>query len=385
MSQLKTIFVVLSSRSTTKLGVLLAGILLTSIPPSNGATINANSPSRADVASAVASASNGDTVVIPAGTASWTSRLEITKGITVIGQTTISGAGTATPTVNDQTIILDNTPRVNTTTSGILKFTLTPTQSCRLTGITLRNGSNNTDNSNGVLSFESTGNTPNYSMRVDHCHFDNVHDRAMQISGWCYGVADNNVINSDGANQSIYLHHAGIGGATNVWSDAGWADYPKFGTGDFFFIETNTLTANGLSTTNGGIDSENSARWVARFNDFTNCRPGWHGTEGSRARGTRAVEIYGNTLHWTLLMTASNRSGPVIYHDNTYDGTGMHSLTAHSNFVQFREMGASGVEGGNWESSDGTSPGTRMLRNQMEHGWKATRLTCLPRALTIAR
>ena len=193
-------------------------------------------------------------------------------------------------------------------------------------------------------------------MRVDHCHFDNVRDRAMQISGWCYGVADNNVINSYGANQSIYLHHAGIGGATTAWSDAGWADYPKFGTGDFFFIETNTLTANGLATTNGGIDSENAARWVARFNDFTDCRPGWHGTEGSRARGTRAVEIYGNTFHWTILPSSSNRSGAAIYHDNTYDGAKMHNIDAHSNFIQFREMGAVGSGRWNWKSSDGTSP-----------------------------
>src|SRR5262245_8972286 len=124
MSLLQNLFVVHFFRST-KLGVLLAGILLANMRPSNGATINANSPSRSDVSAAVASASDGDIVIIPAGTASWTSRLEVTKGITLSGQTTISGAGTANPTVNDLTIISDNTPRGNTLTSGVVKFTLT--------------------------------------------------------------------------------------------------------------------------------------------------------------------------------------------------------------------------------------------------------------------
>jgi len=40
---------------------------------------------------------DGDTIMVPAGTFSWTARLNITKGITIQGQRTISGAGTANP------------------------------------------------------------------------------------------------------------------------------------------------------------------------------------------------------------------------------------------------------------------------------------------------
>src|ERR1051326_289009 len=63
------------------------------------ATITATSASFKDVASAVSSAHDGDVVVVPAGTASWTTTLNIAKGIT------LEGAG------NDKTVILDDLPR----------------------------------------------------------------------------------------------------------------------------------------------------------------------------------------------------------------------------------------------------------------------------------
>ena len=48
----------------------------------NGATIEAKSVSLGDVESAIGSAHEGDTVIVPGGTASWTSTLVITKRIT---------------------------------------------------------------------------------------------------------------------------------------------------------------------------------------------------------------------------------------------------------------------------------------------------------------
>ena len=65
------------------------------------------SPSYTDVTAAVASASDGDTVMVPAGTASWTSTLTITKGIALIGATTITGT--------TQTRLLGITPSFLTT------------------------------------------------------------------------------------------------------------------------------------------------------------------------------------------------------------------------------------------------------------------------------
>src|SRR5207249_4345235 len=89
---------------------LVAGMFLIVFGRAEAASIKAASASRADVGTAVAAAVDGDTVVVPAGTASWTSTLEITKGIRIQGATIITGTRD-NPTVSDATIILDNVVR----------------------------------------------------------------------------------------------------------------------------------------------------------------------------------------------------------------------------------------------------------------------------------
>src|SRR5438034_10886843 len=48
-------------------------------------TVNANSLSQSDVATAISSAVDGDIVTIPAGTATWTGTLSVKKAITLQG------------------------------------------------------------------------------------------------------------------------------------------------------------------------------------------------------------------------------------------------------------------------------------------------------------
>ena len=129
--------------------VAIAGALLATHEV-NGASINARTPALVDVQAAIALAKEGDTIVVPAGSATWSSALLITKGITLVGATTVTNAGTQNPTVNDLTTIQDNSP-VNTTTSGLIKATLSPSQSFRLTGFTFKYGSRTTRNNHGVV------------------------------------------------------------------------------------------------------------------------------------------------------------------------------------------------------------------------------------------
>ena len=82
---------------------------------------------------------DGDTITLPAGTFSWTTHVDITKGITLQGQTTITGAGTSNPAIADNTIVQDNSNH-RTNQLGLVRVTLNPTQSFRLTGITFRHG-----------------------------------------------------------------------------------------------------------------------------------------------------------------------------------------------------------------------------------------------------
>src|SRR4030095_9995999 len=62
---------------------VLAALLFAASGAAHATIINARSPSLDDVSTAVRSAANGDTVIIPTGTASWTKTLVITKGITL--------------------------------------------------------------------------------------------------------------------------------------------------------------------------------------------------------------------------------------------------------------------------------------------------------------
>src|SRR6266404_6421783 len=66
----------------------IAGLILFSLflSRAEASIINAASTSQADVSSAVNSAANGDTVVIPAGTSTWTTGVSVSgKGIKIQG------------------------------------------------------------------------------------------------------------------------------------------------------------------------------------------------------------------------------------------------------------------------------------------------------------
>src|SRR6266550_9062763 len=79
-------------------------------------------------------AQNGDTITLPSGTFSYTAPLNITKGITLQGNTQVIGAPMTWQTAVDSTIILDNTPPGAVDLIHAANFT--STQSFRVTGIT---------------------------------------------------------------------------------------------------------------------------------------------------------------------------------------------------------------------------------------------------------
>src|SRR5262249_33923361 len=92
------------------LAAALMALLTSTASHTNGATVEAKSAELADVKSAIASAREGDTVTVPAGTVNWASTLVITKSITLQGATSIGGS-LSSPVVTDQTVILDEIPR----------------------------------------------------------------------------------------------------------------------------------------------------------------------------------------------------------------------------------------------------------------------------------
>jgi hypothetical protein len=306
------------------IGALLFTLVLSGFSaPRCGATVYQSDGSAAHVQALQNAAHDGDTITLPAGTFSWTARLNITKGITLQGQTTITGAGTSNPVITDATIIQDNTVRGNQPLAGIVKATISPAQSFRMTGLSFVAGTAITFPSiDGAFHFDSHAAAPSTSIRIDHCHFASLYQgKIIWITGWVYGVADHNVIQTRNSSFSFFIQHATYGGSSQYNGNGSWADYPWYGTEKFWFVEDNTIMGSGNGLNSGLIDSDHGGRWVARHNYWKNAIPSTHGTEGGAARGQRVCEFYDNTVNWTIAsLGIGQRSGTSMYHDNTFAG-----------------------------------------------------------------
>ena len=387
-------------RTQTLLAALFLGIVFAT---HSGATVYQSDGSDVNVqAIHDTNAHDGDTITLPAGTFIWTAGVSLTKGITVRGQTTITGAGTATCTADDQTIIIDEKPRktpmrernfqrkqefraprdvtVKTPTTpptsttpatarernssvnrnrnwavnrgSLLKATIPAGKSFRLTGITFKNSPNLTSTGgDGAIRVGSTGGLVT-NARIDHCHFYHLAWGAMlQVSGWTYGVDDHNLFEQGkGVNHSHFITNGSTNGHTN--GNGAWADFPYYGSDKFWFMEDNTIKGNGGSNTSGGVDCLHGGRYVARHNYWQNATPNGHGTEGWAVRGMRAYQIYNNTFFWAIPFGASQRSGSSIWHDNTWLGANSPN-NKHTSLSYYREYAAADNKLTGWGNADG--------------------------------
>src|SRR5262245_58976902 len=97
---------------------------------SKAATITAASTSRCDVGAAVTAAVDGDTVMIPSGTSEWTTSLQYSKAISVIG------SGTNLTILQDGIIL--NTPP---SAQALFAIATTSGKSYRLSNLQIAQGS----------------------------------------------------------------------------------------------------------------------------------------------------------------------------------------------------------------------------------------------------
>ncbi len=286
------------------LTALLAALSLVASSAAQSAVINATSPSLTDVTTAIHSATDGDTVTIPKGTAAWGSTIKISKGITLIGQTTTDPVH---KTADDQTII-----SVNTGTNGNTPLIVLDTafgKSYRLSGITFRTGQTQIVNSNGMLQLSGGS----HAVRVDHCHFDDLAFENNNIAAWgaIYGVIDHNVFDSRSPNnrsQSVFFAIPG----PEFWGDVPWTQPANFGSEKFLFAEDNCINNTSGNEFAGTIDGRQGGRWVFRHNHCYNMGIGSHGTEIGRYRGERAGELYNNDFHWTFPANVTEPNGTHI-------------------------------------------------------------------------
>lgn len=283
-------------------------------------TVTALSPSLADVSRAISSAADGDTIVVPAGTASWTSSLVITKGITLQGQTTTdSAAGTAV----DKTIIQDNVTRVaGSGGNALIRVESVLGKTYRISGLTFAPQAT-VDNGNGMIKLR--GNS--HAVRLDHCNFQPNNAQAIYVGVWgaIYGVADHNVMKARQPQIfSVNMDNwPNPNGSPGVKGHGSWAAPTGFGTEKFWFIEDNYI-ANVTSPFDelaANLDSTYGGRWVFRYNHCYETEVLGHGTIGGAFRGYRAREIYGNDFHYAHQHPVSaGGSGVDLWHDNKVYG-----------------------------------------------------------------
>jgi hypothetical protein len=291
---------------------ILAALSFAASSAAEARIINASSPSLADVRAAIASAADGDTVIVPAGTAAWTSGLTITKGITIQGQTTVNSD---TGVCNDQTILIDDLVDVPGG-QGFFHCTTAPGKSLRITGLTFSGpGNRGTTIYNGAIRFSGGSD----QVRIDHCHATGQlkHSNFIAVYGGTYGVADHIVEDNLLAQMCQNRVFNGINNGDEEF--AAPADY---GSNRFWFFEDFYINNTaGPFTASGGVDCNWGGKFVVRHCHLYDVEILCHGTEDGRKRGGRAQEIYNNDYHWSYLTTMDGiRTGTLIAHDNTYVG-----------------------------------------------------------------
>lgn len=239
------------------------------------ATINAASPSRADVGTAYTAASDGDTISVPAGAVSWDTKLTVSKALNFVG----AGIG--------QTIISNNVAG-----DYMIAVTLVSNLTTTFNGFDFRGRE---ANALQVLSVEGL-NTDARSLRVCSNRFLNLPGDALKLET-VLGVFDHNFVwGMQPGNTLAHLKGSswnGLGKGNGSLTNA----TPLFGTSNFFFFENNTITCSNLAFLGSLMDSQAGARYVFRYNTVTNAYGEGHGSEASYERSTAAVEFYGNDFY----------------------------------------------------------------------------------------
>ncbi len=300
-----------------------------------GSIITAASAARADVASAISKAMDGDTVKVPAGKAIWTEGIGIGKNITV------EGSGVSNTVITFTTTSQNSSVFYLTDTSGV------GTQ--RVTGIAFIGGNNRLG-----IGIWCNGTRVPYTTqrRIDHCSFVNLYCSAyIQDS---YGVSDHNVYSGC----AFAWRHAGNRGA-QTW--AFYGSLTEFDSTFFFFHEDETVTLTGEV---GAADSGDAQNYIIRKSNF-HCLPGArafpmfdaHGDYANNGNqwGNIAVEIYDNTFAFDIGATGTPlltlRGGKALVFNNRVTGTGSAS-------VQFREESYEASYYGKWPL-----PATNVVHN----------------------
>jgi hypothetical protein len=306
----------------TALSIIL---FVAAVSPMQAATINAATCSQPNVQAAVNQAVQGDTVVIPAGTCSWTTGVTWNAPPDVV----VQGAGDSSLGGGDLTVITDD----STTGNPLFQISTNASGKFRMSGITFKGGVG-TVKWSGEVAIGGQGK----QVRLDHLHinmqsFNPRHNGpGIGFTGWVYGVVDHIILDLTGVGNGITIWYSDYNGTQE--GDGAFADPTALGTEKFIFVEDSTFNADSRFGTSN--DCSHGGKWVWRHNTMNQASVQTHPTGGSlRGRGCRAWEVYQNTFTGDANNPAFNvaflSSGTGLVWGNSAPG-------GYSNFISLHSM-----------------------------------------------
>ncbi|HTS12538.1 MAG TPA: hypothetical protein VMH00_10505 [Candidatus Limnocylindrales bacterium] len=264
----------------------------------------------------------GDTVMVPAGSATWTVQVTVKppkgcssyQGVTLQGKTVCNG----TPGVQ-VTSCTDNTNiTLSYSNTGLYIGPCSTSSFCTLTGFTFIAG---VTASNGAI--DVVGTHGQVSFRLHHYHFKNsLSGGVLTFALDGYGLIDHYLV--DDTNSSDPATPVNVGGDFPTRGYLNWNDPSNFGSNEAVYIEdseSNSLIANA----EGFYDGYYGCKIVVRYTTINgNQLGGGHGTDSGSERGCVSAEFYDDTLTNNTSKrypVFNTRSGTYLFFNNVVKGS----------------------------------------------------------------
>jgi hypothetical protein len=270
--------------------LVLAFVVANVLDSSEGqaATISARSCSVADVQTAINAASNGDTVLIPAGSCTWTTGIAVSKQITITGL--VKGSVLITHSAGTSDLLAITTGPLFSTTVSNLNF---------LAGTGTGRYMNIAGTGQPPLIHDNYFNVPNFQLL--HC-IRLQRNGAIIYRNTFESLTVSGTSGSPGAASGcLQLKNESDGTSWSTASTLGTAD--TSGTANIY-VEDNVFTNIYLQA----VDCDDNARTVIRYNTFIDSAFVCHGADTS-TYGARHTEVYNNTF----VFHSAGSNGGIIY------------------------------------------------------------------------
>jgi hypothetical protein len=229
------------------------------------------------VQNAINAATNGGTVQVPGGSASWSSTISTGKQITInFGGCTIA-------------------QNISGSQIHLIHFLQGTSFSTRVTNGTFTGGTYD----RRMFSFSGTPSAKPF--RLDHSTFSGTGNLIfVDVNGMAPGLIDHNTFNGGDAAEMIHNLANDSDTSDTSYDIPGWNDDVNVGSQDAVYVEDNTFTKNDCGSPcyfygTSALQAYYGARTVMRFNTNNMVQFDQHGTTG--AVGARWWEIYENTYN----------------------------------------------------------------------------------------